>query len=673
MAIEDEPMKYESIFALMDKSEDKDDNENEEVNFFDVQKNLKNYSQDKLISLANVLIDTYHSLINEKNVLNEEIEGLEQVRDDMVVNIVDLKEQVEVLTRDNALLISQIDKWVTTPSKGKQVASETYFELDSELKKAKMNLSVELGRNRQLQEDLSRVKYKLDKSLHWTCSSDKVVAMRKGNDGRQGIGYKKAKTPFNPHSKYVSVTDNWLCTHCGNVGHYKNSCKARFQSMHRNKAYVDNKPKNSRERGSSQKLFVDSGCSKHMTRMIENFLSLKALKGGSVSFGNGKKRYILGIGKIGKTFSMLLKMRLGHASFTLQNKLVAKDLVHGLPNVKFKDHKVYDACIKGKQVRTSFKPKKGVSTSRPLELLHMDLYGPMRIQSIGGKKYIFVIVDDFSRFTWTLFLRTKDETFSVFVAFVKQTQVKLGHQVVSIRSNHGTEFDKANFNEFCAKNGINQFFFAPRIPQQNGVVERKNRTLEDMARTMLIASDVAKSFWVEAVNTACHVINKCMIRSLLEKTPCELLNGKKPKLTYLKAFGRKCFILNNGKEALGKFDAKGDEEFFLGYSSHSKEYKGFNKRTQIVEESVHMIFDETDESGNKGTQSGGADDGELLIPNEVPGPSITPLEAEDQVVDDVPGLPDADQRSGDHASLYANDGSNAEAPGTSSSEIQVSK
>ncbi|XP_075101898.1 putative mitochondrial protein AtMg00300 [Nicotiana tabacum] len=91
--------------------------------------------------------------------------------------------------------------------------------------------------------------------------------------------------------------------------------------------------------------------------------------------------------------------RLGHASFTLFKKLIKKDVVHGLPKSKFKDHKVCDACAKGKQVRSSFKPKKEVSTSRPLDFIHMDLCGSMRIPSKGGKKYIFVIVDDYSRFT----------------------------------------------------------------------------------------------------------------------------------------------------------------------------------------------------------------------------------------------------------------------------------
>nr|XP_016478136.1 PREDICTED: uncharacterized protein LOC107799530 [Nicotiana tabacum] len=158
--------------------------------------------------------------------------------------------------------------------------------------------------------------------------------------------------------------------------------------------------------------------------------------------------------------------RLGHASFTFLNKLVRKDLFRGLPKSSFKDHKVCDTCVKGKQVRSSFKPKKEVSTSRSLDILHMDLCGPMGVASRGGKKYIFVIVDDYSRFTWTLFLRTKGEIFEVFVAFVKKIQVKMGNNVACIRSDHGTEFDNAKFDEFCTENGITHNFSAPRAPQQ---------------------------------------------------------------------------------------------------------------------------------------------------------------------------------------------------------------
>lgn len=111
---------------------------------------------------------------------------------------------------------------------------------------------------------------------------------------------------------------------------------------------------------------------------------------------------------------------LWHTSFSLLNKLIEKDLVHGLPMSKFKVQKICDACARGKHMKSYFKSKRDVSTSKPLKLLHIDLCGPMRVQNRGGKRYIFVIVDDYSRFTWTLFLRTKDETFEVFVAFVKK-------------------------------------------------------------------------------------------------------------------------------------------------------------------------------------------------------------------------------------------------------------
>ena len=117
---------------------------------------------------------------------------------------------------------------------------------------------------------------------------------------------------------------------------------------------------------------------------------------------------------------MLWHKRLGYASLSLLNKLVSKDLVVGLPTIKYNDGKVCDACAKGKQVKNSFKSKRCVSTTRPLELLHIDLCGPMRIMSRGGKRYVCVIVDDYSRFTWTLFLASKDETLRNLLLFLKR-------------------------------------------------------------------------------------------------------------------------------------------------------------------------------------------------------------------------------------------------------------
>ena len=133
---------------------------------------------------------------------------------------------------------------------------------------------------------------------------------------------------------------------------------------------------------------------------------------------------------------------------------------------------------------------------------------------------------------------------------------------------------------------------APRTPQQNGVVERKNRTLQEIARTMLNENGLHKYFWAKTVNTACYIVNSVFVAKNKWKTPYELWNGRVPNIGYFKFFGCKCFILDT-KDKLGKFDAKVDIGIFLGYSSSSKAYRVFNKRTLVIEESIHVTFDES--------------------------------------------------------------------------------
>jgi len=171
---------------------------------------------------------------------------------------------------------------------------------------------------------------------------------------------------------------------------------------------------------------------------------------------------------------MLWHRRLGHASLSLLNKLASKDLVVGLPSIKYNDGKVCDACGRGKQVRNSFKLKNCVSITPPLEMLHVNLCNPMRITSRGGKRYMLVVVDDYSCFTWTLFLVSKDETFEKFLIFLKTTEKRVGHSLVFLRFDHGKEFENLSFIDYCNEHGVEHSFSAPRIPQQNRVVERKN-------------------------------------------------------------------------------------------------------------------------------------------------------------------------------------------------------
>jgi len=149
----------------------------------------------------------------------------------------------------------------------------------------------------------------------------------------------------------------------------------------------------------------------------------------------------------------------------------------------------------------------------------MDLFGPFRTISLGGNYYGLVIVDDYSRFTWTFFIVTKDETYHVFKNFVKVIQNEKDCSISSIKSNNGREFQNEKFDRFCSKLNIKHNFSAPRTPQQNGVVERKNRSLEELARTMLNENGLPKYFWANAVSTTCYVLNRVLIRHHTEENP----------------------------------------------------------------------------------------------------------------------------------------------------------
>ncbi|GJT32406.1 retrovirus-related pol polyprotein from transposon TNT 1-94 [Tanacetum coccineum] len=290
--------------------------------------------------------------------------------------------------------------------------------------------------------------------------------------------------------------------------------------------------------------------------------------------------------------STLWHRRLGHANMRLIQSLASKELVRNLPKLKFDQH-FCDACKMGKQAHASHKAKNIVSTTRCLELLHMDLFGPSAVRSYGGNRYTLVIVDDYSRYTWTRFLKDKTEAFDQFEIFSRKIQNQLGCSIVSIRTDHGREFDnEVQFGEFCNANGITHNFSAPRTPQSNGVVERKNRTLQEMSRTMLNEQSLPQKFWCNAVDTSTYILNRILIRAILGKTPYELLRGRKPTLDYFRVFGSKCFILNT-KDYLTKFDPKSYEGVFLGYSQNSKAYIILNKHTRKVEESLNVTFDET--------------------------------------------------------------------------------
>nr|KAJ0214248.1 hypothetical protein LSAT_V11C400220480 [Lactuca sativa] len=189
----------------------------------------------------------------------------------------------------------------------------------------------------------------------------------------------------------------------------------------------------------------------------------------------------------------------------------------------------------------------------------MDLFGPIPVRSLGGNKYTLVVVDEFTRFTWVVFLKKKSHVAQEILSLIRKNETLTGLKVKQLRSDHGTEFRNSTLEEFCDHKGIGQNFSAPRTPQQNGVAERTNRTLIEAGRTLMIHAGLPMSFWAEAVNTACFTQNRSLIHRIHRKTPYEMLKDRKPDVSFFHVFGCICYILNQ-RDPRSKFEPKADKE-----------------------------------------------------------------------------------------------------------------
>nr|GEU50512.1 putative ribonuclease H-like domain-containing protein [Tanacetum cinerariifolium] len=193
------------------------------------------------------------------------------------------------------------------------------------------------------------------------------------------------------------------------------------------------------------------------------------------------------------------------------------------------------------------------------------------------------------RFCWVFFLEHKDETYPILMDFITLVENQLNKKVKDIRSDKGTEFKNAHMIELCGSKGIKREYSNPRTPQQNRIAERKNRTLIEVARTMLADSKLPTMFWTEAVRTTCYVLNRVSVTSPLTKTPYALLTGNIPSVSHFKPFGCYVTILNTS-DHLGKFDGKADEGYIVGYSASNKAYRVYNVPNKRVEESMNLRF-----------------------------------------------------------------------------------
>nr|GEX96326.1 retrovirus-related Pol polyprotein from transposon TNT 1-94 [Tanacetum cinerariifolium] len=311
------------------------------------------------------------------------------------------------------------------------------------------------------------------------------------------------------------------------------------------------------------------------------------------------------LSKASNTKSWFWHRRLSHLNFGAINHLARQGLVRGLPKLKFEKDHLCSACGMGKSTKKTHKPKSEDTNQEKLYLLHMDLCGPMRVESVNGKKYILVIVDDYSRFTWVKFLRSKDEAPDFIIKFLKMIQVRLKVPVCRIRTDNGTEFVNQTLREYYEEVGISHETSVARSPQQNGVVERHNQTLIEAARTMLIYAQALLFLWAKAVATACFTQNRSIIRLRHRKTPYELLHNKLPDLSFLHLFGALCYPTNDS-ENLGKLQPAADIGIFIGYAPTKKAFWIYNRRIRRIVETIHVDFDELTTMVSEQSSSGPA-------------------------------------------------------------------
>ena len=203
-------------------------------------------------------------------------------------------------------------------------------------------------------------------------------------------------------------------------------------------------------------------------------------------------------------------------------RIIFEEAVRGIPKLKIEEGRICGDCQIGKICKMSHQKIQHLTTSKVLELLHVDLMGPMQVESLGGKKYAYVVVDGFSRYTWISFIREKSETFEVFKDLCQKLQRENESHVIRIRSGHAKEFENNKFAEFCSSKGINHEFSSPITPQQNGIVECKNRILQESSRAMIHAKKLPYHFWAEAMNTACYIHNRVTLRKGTSTTLYEI-------------------------------------------------------------------------------------------------------------------------------------------------------
>ena len=282
--------------------------------------------------------------------------------------------------------------------------------------------------------------------------------------------------------------------------------------------------------------------------------------------------------------------RYGHLSFKGLRTLQYKEMVRGLPQLKASS-KVCTDCMVGKQHRDAIPKRSLWRASQRLQLVHADICGPIKPVSNSKKRYLISFIDDYSRKVWIYFLTEKSEAFTTFKNYKNLVEKETGAFICCLRTDRGREFTSLEFNAFCKTNGISRQLTAAYTPQQNGVAERKNRTIMNMVRSMLSEKQVPKNFWPEVVNWTAHVLNRSPTLAIKDMTPEEAWSGVKPNVDYFRVFG--CIghvhVPDNKRK---KLDDKSFQCVLLGVSEESKAYRLYDPVSKKIVVSRDVVFEE---------------------------------------------------------------------------------
>lgn len=290
------------------------------------------------------------------------------------------------------------------------------------------------------------------------------------------------------------------------------------------------------------------------------------------------------------TDSDIWHKRYGNFNFFALKSMHDKDLVKNMPAVQDSSC-VCKICQLGKMVRKPFKKGPAARATTKLQLFYSDICGPMQNLSLGGCRFFMLFIDNCTRMCWIYFLKTKSEAAEVFLKFKALVENQSGEKIKALRSDNGGEYVNSHFEKICRDAGINHQLTVPYSPQQNGVCERKNRTIVEMARCLLLEKNLPKTFWAEVASTAVYLLNRLPTRAVKHKIPIEAWSDFKPSAEHLRVFGSVCYYL---KPAVSrqKLDDKVEIGIFIGYSNQAQGYRVLNVKTQKIVVSRDVTFDE---------------------------------------------------------------------------------